>query len=58
MYELTVYKREIYLCPTCDITCPYWQYNDECVIGNPLEECDEYYAILGEENQDGKVSEM
>lgn len=49
MYELTVYKREIYLCPTCDITCPYWQYNDECVIGNPLEECDEYYAILGEE---------
>ena len=33
-----------YYCPTCLIDCPYCVGLDyECVIDNPMEECDEYW---------------
>ena len=41
--------KKIYYCPMCDITCPYCIGLDyECVIGNPLTECDDYYACVGD----------
>lgn len=45
----TIFATEIvekgkYYCPTCVIECPYCIGLDyECVIDNPMENCDEYW---------------
>ena len=44
---------KIYYCPTCDIECPYCVgLNYECVIGDPMKECDDYYAYHGDEEEE------
>ena len=42
---------EIYLCPELELDCPYDE-NGICTIGNPMEECDDYYFVNGEEEDD------
>ncbi|MBR4155422.1 MAG: hypothetical protein IKU01_01785 [Bacteroidales bacterium] len=44
--EVSVMKRT-YFCPSADIECPYCvglEY--ECVIGNPEDECTDYYYYM------------
>lgn len=37
-------KKTIYYCPTCSVDCPYCVGLDyECIIDNPMKECDEYW---------------
>lgn len=51
MFREYVLTENINYCPTCDMDCPYWQYNDVCTLTNPMEKCDDYYAItMIEEN--------
>lgn len=46
-------KTYSYYCPMCDITCPYCVgLNYECVIDNPLLDCDDYYACIVEVEED------
>lgn len=44
-----------YYCPTCDIECPYCVgLNYECVIGNPKEECEEYWYYNEDEEDENE----
>lgn len=38
-----------YECPEYEFDCPYLKKDGECVIGNPLEECDTYMFHHGDE---------
>ena len=45
-------KMKTYYCPTYDTSCPYCKGDDcICTIGNPLEECDDYYYYNGEDEE-------
>lgn len=35
-------------CPIFDISCPYCLASGECTIGDPINECDDYYYYMGE----------
>lgn len=39
-------------CPTCDFSCPYCGTYGECELDNPAEECDDYYAVMGDEDDE------
>lgn len=42
-----------YYCPIRDIECPYCVGIDyECVIDDPMTECDDYYACCGEDEEE------
>lgn len=30
-------------CPICDYFCPYCLASGECIIDNPIEECDDFF---------------
>lgn len=32
---------EKYYCPTNDFSCPYWEKNGSCALGDPTVECDD-----------------
>lgn len=34
------------LCPTFDCTCPYCLASGECIINDPMNECDDYAAFV------------
>ncbi len=36
-------------CPMFDMSCPYCLASGECIIGDPMNECDDYYYYMGEE---------
>lgn len=40
---------EIYICPLFELDCPYCLTNGNCTIGNPIEECDEYWFFNSDE---------
>ena len=42
-------KKIRYKCPTYDMGCPYLTKSGECTIGNPMEECDDYYYYNNDE---------
>ena len=33
-------KKKIFPCPSFDFTCPYYDANGNCMIDDPLNECD------------------
>ena len=35
-------------CPMFDMGCPYCLASGECTIGDPMNECDDYYYYMGE----------
>lgn len=37
------------LCPGDEFDCPYCSAEGVCCLENPAEECDDYYAMMGEE---------
>ena len=43
-------ERKIWYCPTCEIDCPYCVGLDyECIIDNPLEDCDCFFGLEEED---------
>lgn len=44
-------EKKIY-CPLYDMDCPYCTKDGVCEIGNPMEECDEYYAVVGDNEEE------
>lgn len=41
------------LCPFFDLSCPYLSLpSGKCLLDNPVLECDDYYAIMGEEEEE------
>ena len=45
--------KKTYYCPICDFTCPYCIGRDfHCVIGDPMAECDDYYAYMCDEEEE------
>jgi hypothetical protein len=45
--------RKTYYCPTADIECPYCvDVTYECVIGDPEDECTDYYYYSVEREED------
>ena len=41
-------------CPVNAWDCPYFKDDCECTIGDPMKECDDYYAMMDFlENDDG-----
>lgn len=34
------------LCPTFDCTCPYCLASGECIIDDPINECDDYATTM------------
>lgn len=36
-------------CPIFDMNCPYCLASGECIIDNPMTECDDYYYYYAEE---------
>lgn len=44
-------KKLVY-CPTQDFTCPYCDANGVCMLDNPKRECDDYYAMIGDDEED------
>jgi len=39
-------------CPMFDLDCPYCSITGECTIGNPMEECDDYYYYNADEEEE------
>lgn len=39
-------------CPTGDAFCPYFGPHGECGIDNPAEECDDYWSMMGDEDDE------
>ena len=37
---------EKYYCPVNAWDCPYFKDDCECTIGDPMKECDDYYAMM------------
>lgn len=46
-------KEDFYMvmCPTGDWSCPYCNQGGICMLTNPAEECDDYYAEVGDEEE-------
>lgn len=36
-------------CPLSDWECPYYHESGICLLDNPKEECDDFYAETGDE---------
>lgn len=36
-------------CPLYELDCPYCTFDGYCELPNPREECDDYYAEVGDE---------
>lgn len=45
---------EKYLCPELELDCPY-DKDGICTIGNPMEECDDYYFVNGDDEEDNEI---
>lgn len=42
-----------YYCPSYETECPYYlEFNGECTIGNPKEECSDYWDENEEEEDE------
>lgn len=39
-------------CPVPDFLCPYCDTYGNCQLDNPAEECDDYYAMVGDEEEE------
>lgn len=39
-------------CPTSDWNCPYYNQGGICMLDNPAEECDDYYATVGDDEDE------
>lgn len=40
-------------CPVADLSCPYYnRRTGNCKLENPYVECDDYYACVGDEEED------
>ena len=39
-------------CPTADFSCPYYGARGTCLLENPTEECDDYYAAVGDKEDE------
>ena len=50
-------EKEKVFCPINDWECPYWGKDGECKIDNPMEECDDYYAMFGAWTSNMYISE-
>ena len=44
-------KQTFVKCPTGDLSCPYCNQGGICMLENPREECDDYYAAVGDEEE-------
>lgn len=40
------------ICPVFDLSCPYLTHSGECLLENPMLECDDYYAMVGDEEEE------
>ena len=49
---------ETIYCPTGDFSCPYFGARGVCLIDNPAEECDDYFAAVGDEEIKRKIAEI
>ena len=48
----------MHYCPTYDLSCPYCTKLGKCRLENPVEECDDYYAVMGDEEIKQEVAEI
>ena len=39
-------------CPVGDFSCPYYGARGACLLENPAEECDDYYAMIGDDEDE------
>ena len=47
-------QAEKYYCPEFEYDCPY-DKDGVCTIGNPMEECDDYYFANSEDEDDNNI---
>lgn len=40
------------MCPGNDMTCPYWQWGGLCSLETAKEDCDEWYGLEEEEDEE------
>lgn len=45
-------------CPDFDMTCPYCLASGECIIDNPMEECDVFFYYNGYEEEEEEENEI
>lgn len=38
-------------CPLFDMCCPYCLTSGECTLTHPKRDCDDYYAMIGDEEE-------
>ncbi len=38
--------------PGANLDCPYCDFDGECRLSNPYQECDDYYAYTGDEEEE------
>lgn len=37
--------------PSGFFDCPYYNIDGQCTLQNPREECDDYYAVIGDDEE-------
>lgn len=41
-------EQKVIMCPAIALDCPYYGINGACSMPNPQEDCDDYYAYMGD----------
>ena len=49
---MNYYEMNYHECPEFDMTCPYCLASGECIIDNPMDECDTYYYFNSDEDEE------
>lgn len=48
--------KQKYYCPLYDSSCPYFDHTTSyCELDHPMYECDDYYATVGDDEEDEEV---
>lgn len=43
--------KPVHFCPVNGWDCPYWKKDGTCKLDDPMADCDDYYAMMGDDEE-------
>lgn len=43
--------KPVHFCPVNGWDCPYWKDGGVCELDDPMADCDDYYAMMGDDEE-------
>lgn len=43
--------KPVHFCPVNGWDCPYWKKDGTCELDDPMADCDDYYAMMGDDEE-------